>query len=68
MDEVLDHLWDDEDRIFKLLTDSKYEKHDALNNITVSESKLKKLETSLARIDKLKTQFYYKNSILIIKA
>ena len=68
MDEVLDHLWDDEDRIFKLLTDLKYEKHDALNNITVSESKLKKLEISLARIDKLKTQFYYKNSILIIKA
>ena len=32
MDELLDHLLDDEDKISKLLTDLKYEKHDALNN------------------------------------
>ena len=54
MDELLDHLLDDEDKISKLWTDLKYEKHDALNNIVVLESKLKKLEILPARIDKIK--------------
>ena len=67
MDELLNYLWDDEDKIFKLLSDLKYKKYGTLNNITVSVSKLEKLEISLARIDKLKTQFYYKNSILMVK-
>ena len=59
MDELLVHVLEDEDKISKLLTDLKYEKHEALNNITVLESKLKKLEISPARIDKIK------NSILL---
>ena len=54
MDELLDHLLDDEDKISKLWTDLKYEKHDALNNIVVLESKLKKLEILSARIGKIK--------------
>ena len=53
MDGLLDHLLDDEDRIFKLLTDLKYEKYGALNNII--------------ELIKLKTQFYHKNNILIMK-
>ena len=54
VDELLDHLLDDEDKISKLWTDLKYEKHDALNNIVVLESKLKKLEILSTRIDKIK--------------
>ena len=54
MDGLLDHLLDYEEKISKLLTDLKYEKHDPLNNITVLELKLKKLEISPARIDKIK--------------
>ena len=59
VDESLDHLLDDEDKISKLLTGLKYEKHDTLNNITVLELKIKKLEISPTRIDKIKTQFYH---------
>ena len=46
VDESLDHLLDDEHKISKLLTGLKYEKHDALNNITVLELKIKKSEIS----------------------
>ena len=53
LDGLLDYLLDYEDKISKLLTDLKYEKHDTLNNITVLELKLKKMETSPTRIDKI---------------
>ena len=46
-------LLDDETKIFKLLTDLKYEKH-ALNDIAVLESKLIKLEISPERSDRIK--------------
>ena len=38
-----DELLDGETKIFKLLTDLEYEKHNALNDIAVLESKLIKL-------------------------
>ena len=68
VDESLDHLLDDEHKISKLLTGLKYEKHDALNNITVLELKLKKWKYHQHELTKLTTQFYHKNIILIIKA
>ena len=52
-DELLDHLFDDESIIFKLLTDLKYEKGETLHDIAVLESKLRKLETSPGGIKKL---------------
>ena len=58
-DELLNDLLDGENKIFKLLTDLEYEKHDALNDIAVLESKLIKLEISPERIDRIK------NSILL---
>ena len=45
-DELLDYLLDGETKVSKLLTDLKYEKHNALHNIVVLESKLLKLEIS----------------------
>ena len=36
-------LLDGETKIFKLLTDLEYEKHDALHNIAVLESKINKI-------------------------
>ena len=41
-----DRLLDGETKIFKLLTGLEYEKHDALDNVVVLESKLIKLEIS----------------------
>ena len=41
-----DKLLNGETKIFKLLTDLEYEKHDALHNIVALESKLRKLEIS----------------------
>ena len=38
-----DKLLDGETKIFKLLTDLEYEKHDALHNIAVLESKINKI-------------------------
>ena len=37
---MLDYLLDAENKSFKLFSDLEYEKHDALHNITVLESKL----------------------------
>ena len=45
-DESLDGLLEGENKIFKLLNDLEYEKHDALHDIVVLESKLIKLEIS----------------------
>ena len=42
-DELSNDLLDSENKIFKLLTNLEYEKHDALNDIAVLESKLIKL-------------------------
>ena len=49
-----DKLLDGETKIFRLLTDLEYEKHDALHNIVVLESKLVKLEILPERIDRIK--------------
>ena len=53
-DESLDGLLEGENKIFKLLNDLEYEKHDALHNIVVLESKLVKLEILPERIDRIK--------------
>ena len=53
-DELLDRLLDGESKISKLLTDLKYEKHGALHDITILESKLKTLEILPAQIDRIK--------------
>ena len=53
-DKLLDYLLDDENKFSKLLNDLEYEKHDALHNIIVLESKLIKLEISPERIDRVK--------------
>ena len=50
-DGLLDHLLIGETKVSKLLTDLKYEKIEALYNITVLESKIEKLEISPKRID-----------------
>ena len=50
----MDYFLDGETKFPKLLTDLKYEKHDALHNIIVLESKLVKLEISPERIDRIK--------------
>ena len=49
----MDYLLDGETKVSKLLTDLKYEKHDALHNIIVLESKLIKLEISPEQIDRI---------------
>ena len=49
-----DKLLNGETKIFKLLTDLEYEKHDALHNIVALESKLRKLEISPEWIDRIK--------------
>ena len=56
---MLDPLLDGKNNFSKLLTDLEYEKHDALNDIAVLESKLIKLEKSAKRIDRIK------NSVLL---
>ena len=56
---MLDHLLDGKNNFSKLLTNLEYEKHDALNDIAVLESKLTKLEKSAKRIDRIK------NSVLL---
>ena len=53
-DKLLGHLLDGENKIFKLLTDLEYEKHDALNDVAVLEWKLIKLEISRTKINKIK--------------
>ena len=58
-DKLLDYLLDCENKFSKLLNDLEYEKHDALHNIIVLESKLIKLEISPERIDRIK------NSVLL---
>ena len=50
----MDHLLDGETRASKLLTDLKYEKIEALHNITILESKLEKLKISLEWIGRIK--------------
>ena len=45
---------DGETKISKPLTDLKYEKHDALHDITVLKSNLIKLEITPAQIDRIK--------------
>ena len=58
-DKSLNQLLDGENTFSKLLTDLEYEKHEALQNIVVLESKLIKLEISPTRIDGIK------NSVLL---
>ena len=53
-DILLDYLLHGENKFSKLLNDLEYEKHDALHNIIVLESKLIKLEISPKRIDRIK--------------
>ena len=53
-DELLDHLLDGETKISESLTDLKYGKEDTLHDITILESKLKKLEITSTQIDKIK--------------
>ena len=52
-----DKLLVDEIKIFKLLTDLRYEKHSASNDTAVLESKLLKLEISPERIDRIINHF-----------
>ena len=51
---MLDDLLEGENKISKLLTDFEYEKHSALNDIAVLESKFIKLKISPERIDRIK--------------
>ena len=51
---MLDDLVEGQNKISKLLTDFGYEKHDTLNDMTVSESKLIKLKISPEKIDRIK--------------
>ena len=51
---LLDHSLDNENKFSKLLTDLEYEKHDAMHNLVVLESKLIKLEISHERIHRIK--------------
>ena len=56
---LLNHLLERENKFSEWFTDLEYEKYDALNNIAVLESKLRKLEKSPERIDTIK------NSVLL---
>ena len=58
-DKLLNHLLERENKFSEWFTDLEYEKYDALNNIAVLESKLRKLEISPDRIDT------NKNSVLL---
>ena len=51
---MLDDLLEDENKILKLLTDLKCQKHHVLNNIAVLKSKLIKFDISPKRIDRIK--------------
>ena len=53
-DKLLDHLLAGEDKISKLLTDLKFEKHDTLDDIMVLESRLIELEILPTQIDEIK--------------
>ena len=53
-DELLDRLLYSESKISKLLTGLEYEKHNALHDITILESKIIKLGITPAQIDKIK--------------
>ena len=56
---MLDHLLDGKNNFSKLLTDLEYEKHDALNDIAVLESKLIKLEIPPERTDRIKNSLLF---------
>ena len=56
---LLNRLLEIQNKFSELFTDLEYEKYDALNNIAVLESKLRKLEISPDRIDT------NKNSVLL---
>ena len=51
---MLDDLLEGENKILKLLTDLKCQKHNVLNNIAVLKSKLIKFDISPERIDRIK--------------
>ena len=53
-EELSDHLLDGETKISKLLTGLEYEKHNALHDVTVLESKLIKPGITPIQIDKIK--------------
>ena len=53
-DELLDRLLYSESKISKLLTGLEYEKHNALLDITILESKIIKLGITPVQIDKIK--------------
>ena len=53
-DGLLDRLLDDETKISKSLTELEFEKHSALHDITILESKLIKLGITPMQIDKIK--------------
>ena len=58
---------DGETKISKLLTDLKYEKHDALHDITVLKSNLIKLEITPAQIDRIKKSILSSSFMLLWK-
>ena len=53
-EELSDHLLDGETKISKLLTGLEYEKHNALHDVTVLESKLIKPGITPIQTDKIK--------------
>ena len=69
---MLDDLLEGENKILKLLTDLKCQKHNVLNNIAVLKSKLIKFDISPERIERIKSpvllsyfmSFANRNSIL----
>ena len=77
---MLDYLLDGENKVFILWNRLEYEKHDALHNIIVLESKSLEIKYHLNELIELKTRFYnlslcyckkqvdLKNNIFIIKA
>ena len=58
-DKLLNHLLDGENKFSKLLNDLEYQKHDALNDIAVLESKLIKLEIPPERTDRIKNSLFF---------
>ena len=58
-DKLLNHLLDGENKFSKLLNDLEYQKHDALNDIAVLESKLIKLEIPPERTDRIKNSLLF---------
>ena len=58
-DKLLNHLLDGENKFSILLNDLEYQKHDALNDIAVLESKLIKLEIPPERTDRIKNSLLF---------